>query len=489
MTKERIKSFILILLIINSINLTVQMWFDTGFWTSDEFLDSLRNIPIVRGIAGWFDTGGEEVFTGQQLYDETMKPRRVVVNGGNAREVYGKKTNSYDEVMAYIDSVIEDMKRTDVSVDQLTYEEWKNLFKAKSLFVDYGYETDYKNLNRMYRMSSSSGKFEQATNFTGFIIVPNELTGKCTLCMLNESDNTVVRHTFSANTEKLQSFIERSTYQKQLNNTFAFEINLDTLTTVEAGVERKVAFSPLTLLNIPAGSESNVIVQDNGAYKSYEDFEVFAEEALNVFGYTASSLRKNVKSDGTITFVENNATITFYYDGTIEYNAVSKENGLRVSNGVKTSYQAVHDVLNVAGMLWEKSKIAKKNLDYQLVSELADNDEGKYTIRFDNMINGTTVNYSNITGNAVMAQVEGGYIIHLVMHISDITETGHKNESAPVLMAIDSVYEGYGKDVMIIDDVYRCYDFDDDGKGIAKWVFKLKDESKILMVDTSEKKE
>lgn len=486
MNKERIKSFILILLIVNSINLTVQMWFDTGFWMSGEFMASLKEVPFIGGIVSYFDDD-EEVYTGQQLYDETMKPRRIVVNGGSAREVYSKKTDLYDEAITYIDAVIADMKGTDVTVDQLTYEEWKNLFKTKSVFVDYGYETDYKNLNRMFGMSSSSGKFEQATNFTGFIIVPNELTGICTLCMLNENDNTVVRHTFFADTEKLQGFIEGSTYQKQMNNTFAFEINLDTLTSAESDVERKVAFSPLTLLNIPTGDETSPIVQNNGAFKSYEEFERFSEEALNVFGYTASSLRKNVKSDGTTTFVENNATITFYFDGTIEYNAVSKENGLRVSNGGKTSYQAVHDVLNVVSMLWEKSDVAVKNLDYQLVSPLEDNDEGKYQIRLDNMIDGIAVNYSNVANNAVFAQVEGGYITRLVMHISDITETSHKNESAPVLMAIDSVYEGRGKDVMIIDDVYRSYDFDESGKGIAKWLFKLKDEDEVLVVDTSKK--
>ena len=99
MTKERIKSFILILLIINSINLTGQMWFDTGFWTSGEFFDSLREIPLIGSVINWIDVKEEETYNGQQLYDETMKPRRVVVNGGNAREVYGKKTSAYDEFM------------------------------------------------------------------------------------------------------------------------------------------------------------------------------------------------------------------------------------------------------------------------------------------------------------------------------------------------------------------------------------------------------
>ncbi len=485
MNKERIKSFILILLIVNSINLTAQMWFDTGFWATGEFWDSLKTIPVIGGIVSHFDNE-EEVYTGQQLYDETMKPRRVVVNGGGARDVFSKDTDYYDEAMRYVENLISEMKNAEVTVDKLSYEEWKNLFKSKSVFVDYGYATDYKNINRMYGMSSSSGKFEQATQFTGFIVVPNDLTGVCTITMLNESDSTVVRHSFSASTDELQSFIEHSTYQKQLNDTFAFEINLDVLASAETGIERKVAFSPLTLLTIPAGTESHAIVQNNGAFKSHEEFEGFAEKAITVFGYNASSLRKNVKSDGTITYVENNATITFYYDGTVEYGAVSKEKGLRVSTGGTTSYQAVHDVLNIVSMLWEKSDAEVKNMDYQLVSSLCDNDEGKYTVRLDNMINGAAVNYSNVTGNAVHAQVEEGYVTRLVMHLSDISQTGQKTESAPVLMAIDSVFEGYGKNAMVIDDVYRCYDFDDTGKGVAKWVFNLKDGDEVLVVDTSE---
>ena len=485
MNKERIKSFILILLIINSINLTVQMWFDTGFWTMNGLVEVLKDTPVVGDIISYFDKE-EEVYTGQQLYNKTMKPRRVVVNGGGARVVYLKESDYYNEAMQYIDVIMSDIKSKEVAVDEISYEEWKNLFKTKSLYVDYGYEMDFENLNRMYGMSTSSGKFRQATQFTGFIVVPNTTDGICEVCMLNESNNTVVRHSFSADVNDMYNFIEQSTYQKHQNDTFAFEINLDILTSAEDAVERKVAFSPLTLLTIPMGTETNAVLQNNGVFKSYEEFESFAEKALNIFGYTASSLRKNVRSDGTITFVENNATISFYYDGTIQYSAVSKENGLRFSNGNATSYQAVHDVLNVTGKVWAQSGMDTKNLDYQLVSPLSDDKNRKYTVRLDNMYKGTTINYSNITSNAVVAEVEEGYITELVMHLSNITETGRKTQSAPVLMAIDSVYAGYGKESMIIDDVYKCYDFDENGLGTAKWVFKLRDDNSVLVVDTSD---
>lgn len=485
MNKERIKSFILILLIVNSINLTLQMWFDSNLWNREVFWDALKDTPVIGDIIVFFDKDNDE-YIGEQLYDKTMKPRRVVVNGGGAREVYLKESENYNEAIQYVDDILSGLSSKNVTVDSIPYEEWKNLFKTKSLYVDYGYKMDSANLNKMYGMSSSSGKFTQASGFSGFIVVPDTATGRCTVCMLNESNNTVTRYIFSADTKILQSFIEQTTYQKQQNDTFAFEINLDVLTSAEDNVERKVAFSPLTLLTIPTENETNAVLQNNGAFANYEKFEEFAERTLNVFGYTASSLRKNVKNDGTITFVENNATITFYYDGTIEYNAVSKENGLRLSTGNTSAKQAVHDVLNIAGRVWENSGIDAKNLDYHLVSDLSDNSESIYTVKLDNMYNGTTINYSTVTNNAVLAEVEEGYITKLVIHLSDITETGQSTESAPVLMAIDTVYASYGRSGMIIDDAYRCYDFDESGRGTAKWVFKIRGDENILVVDTSD---
>lgn len=486
MNKERIKSFILILLIVNSINLTFQMWFDSNLWTNGNgFLDGLRKTPVIGDIISFFNKG-DEVYLGEQLYDKTLKPRRVVVNGGGAREVYLKESEYYNQAMQYVDSLMSGIKSKTVNADSISYDEWKNLFKTKSLYVDYGYKMDSANLSKMYGMSSSDGKFTQASGFSGFIIVPDTVTDTCTICMLNETDNTVARFSFSADVTPFQSFIEQSTYQKQQNDTFAFEINLDILTSAEDEVERKVAFSPITLLTILAENEKNEVLQNNGAFKNHEEFEAFAERTLNVFGYTASSLRKNVQSNGTISFIENNATIKFYYDGTIEYSAVSKESGLRLSNGNASAYQAVHDVLNVAGTVWENSGIDAKNLDYHLVSDLSDNSTGKYTVKIDNMYNGTAINYSTVTNNAVWAEVDEGYITKLVMHLSDITGTGHSTESAPVLMAIDSVYENYGKSSLVIDDVYRCYDFDESGKGTAKWVFKIRGDEGILVVDTSD---
>lgn len=486
MNKERIKSFILILLILNSVHLTVQLWFDSKLWPKGYgFWDSVKNSTIVDTVSSWFNQEQAE-YGGELLYTKTMKPRRVVVNGGGAREIHLKESDYYNEAMKYVDTIISEMKDENVETRNVEYDEWKNFFKAKSLYVDYGYSMDFSSLNKLYGLNSSTGKFRQATDFSGFIIIPDSVTNSCTVCMLNGADNTVTEHRFDADISSLVKFIEETTYQKQQNDAFAFEINLDVLTSTEEEVERKVAFSPLTLLTIPTEFERDVVLQSNKVFDNDEEFEIFSEKILNIFGYTASSLRKNVQNDGTIRFVENKATITFYTDGTIEYQAVAKDNGLRISNATASAYQAVCDVLNVTATVWERSGIESKNLDYQLVSDLADNKENKYTVKIDNMFEGTAINYSNITNNAVLSVVEEGYITKLVIHLSNITAGEQKLETPPVLMAIDTVYADYGDSGMIIDDVYKCYDFDKSGKGVAKWAFKVRGDEKILLMDMSD---
>ena len=462
------------------------MWFDSNLWPSGYgFLDSVKNSTVVTAITSLFGNGGENL-TGEQLYVKTMKPRRVVVNGGGAREVYLKESDYYNEAMRLIDVVLSDMKSADVTVSEISYDEWKNMFKTKSVYVDYGYSMDAESLNKLYGNGVNSGKFRQAYDFTGYILIPDVLSGTCTVCMYNETGNTVVEHRFSSDTAGLLNFIEDCTYQKQQNDAFAFEINLDTSTESENEVERNVSFSPLALLTIPTEVEKINTLEAEDVFESYDHLDTFSERALSIFGYKASALRKTVQSDGSITFVENNATIKFHYDGTIEYNAVSRENGLRLSNGNTGCYQSVCDVLMVAALVWKEANIDANILDFQLVSDLKDNKNGKYTVKIDNIYNGIAINFPDVCKNAIVAEVEEGYITKFTIHLSRIAKTETKKEIAPVHLAIDMLYSDHGNRGMVINDVYKCYDFNDEGKAYVKWAFEIRGDEEILVVDSSD---
>ncbi|MEE1042645.1 MAG: hypothetical protein UH854_01640, partial [Clostridia bacterium] len=170
----------------------------------------------------------------------------------------------------------------------------------------------------------------------------------------------------------------------------------------------------------------------------------------------------------------------------IEYSAVSKENGLRVSNGNLGCYQAICDVLSVAALVWDKADIDMNMLDFQLASDLTDNKSNKYSIKIDNIYNGIAINFPTVCKNAIVAEVEEGYIKKFTIHLSSINAMTQKREVAPVHLAIDMLYSNYGNRSMIINDVYKCYDFNEDGKAYVKWAFEVRGDEEILVVDSSE---
>ena len=143
--KEHIKSFILILLILNSVQMTVQLWFESNLWPGG--YDFLNSFSISKIIPFFGDNGD---LTEEKMYLNATKPRRVIVNGGGAREVYVIDSEDYNNAVEIVQEVVATMKSQSVNVQKISYEQWKNLFKGKSLYVDYGYDFDSTNLNVLF---------------------------------------------------------------------------------------------------------------------------------------------------------------------------------------------------------------------------------------------------------------------------------------------------------------------------------------------------
>ena len=475
--KEHIKSFILILLILNSVQMTVQLWFESNLWPGG--YDFLNSFSISKIIPFFGDNGD---LTEEKMYLNATKPRRVIVNGGGAREVYVIDSEDYNNAVEIVQEVVATMKSQSVNVQKISYEQWKNLFKGKSLYVDYGYDFDSTNLNVLFDAKSSQGKFEQFVGSGGFILTPDVVTNTCTICFLDSDSGDVYEHKFTCDGKKLLSFVEEQTYGKHQNDTFAFEINLDTTSEQGEEVERMVGLSPLALLNISPQPVSGTQIKTQGIFKNADELERFSESTLPIFGYSPSSLRKTVQNNGTIVYVENNATIKYHFDGTVEYNAVSKEKGMKKSNTTPDCNQAVNDVLKVIKELWSKAELDNDFLNLHLDSPLIDNKNNKYTVKFNNIFNGVVVNYQNGGNNVVSAEVEDGYITKFVIHFTNISDTGSESQIMPVLSAIDKLYADHGTSKMIIDDVYTCYDIKQNSGIDVGWAFKVRGTNEILVV-------
>lgn len=475
--KEHIKSFILILLIVNSIQLTAQLWLDSSsIGVTDGFGWSISNL-----FSFWKNDDGD--LSESQMYFNATRPRRIIVNGGGAREVYITDSESYEQAFDISQAVLNEMKKSSVSVQNISYQQWQNLFKGKSLYLDYGFDVDAATLNDMYGLQAEQSDFNSFKRASGILITPDVVTNTCSSAVWDEEEDSVYEHRINCDALRVLEFIEDCTIGKQQNDAFAFEINLDTKSTTVGEVERKVGLMPLSLLSISAEMLEEKQITTKSIFKDTADLEKFAEKALPVFGHNPSTLRKTVQSNGTVEFVENNATIKFMLDGTVQYSAVAKDRGMKISNGTPNANQAVNDVLKVVRQLWQESGMEQNSMNLHLASELIDNKENNYVVSFDNMYNGIVINYPDGLNHAVNARVEGGYITEFVMHFVDIEETEEILQTIPVLSAIDILYAGYGTDKMIINDVYKCYDLNDDENISVKWAFEVRGTKEILVIN------
>lgn len=466
--KEHIKSFILILLIINSIQLTVQIWFGGN---------------VLNNASGIFSFFGHKnnVLSEQQLYKNAVMPERIIVNGGGAREVYSLGGENYETAYSYAENTLKYFSENNVNVSKMSYDEWKNLFKGKSFYIDFGYDFDFNGLNDLLGISDAQSKFEQFLRASGVLIYPDRVLGKCSYNILDKTDNTVYEFEFDCNCSDMVEYITNTTYAKQQNYMFAFEINLDTSSYNTGNVEQMVELSPMTLLYVSDESEKEKTLISTPMFENTWEIERFAEKTLPVFGYNSSLLRKTVAGDGTVVYVENNATIKYYSDGTLEYNAVSDESGLKVSNG-KGNVKALNDVLKIVKELLDRSEFDVSLMNLHYSSELIDNKNNNYTVRLNNMHSGAVINYGNVSDCAVSAEIKNGYITNFVMHFVPFSESDELCDVVTVLSAIDSLYFGHSSK-MVINDVTKCYNFTDFGTVDLKWGFCADGDDRILVME------
>ena len=52
-----------------------------------------------------------------------------------------------------------------------------------------------------------------------------------------------------------------------------------------------------------------------------------------------------------------------------------------------------------------------------------------------------------------------------------------------MLSAIDLLYVDYSRDKIVIDDVYKCFDFKAPGEISVKWAFKIKNTDGVVVTE------
>ena len=468
--KERIKSFILILLVLCSVGLTSVTWMEERLWPEGYSLfANFKTLPVIRSFFG-------ETYS--QPLENLKKARKIVIADGNGKSsVFYNSDKSFEDVYSDIGTLVTGFMSGDIKVrekTELTKDNLRQMLNEQVMYayVSYPVASTPQLFGRLMGVSDSES-LSDISAVKDFFIFP---TGSESLELLAiDHDGTgVYRYELSyGGTEKLidafTSYV--ANVDPEHNCMFALEMNLDIADGSEAVKMKTVLDSFLVLDSAstaknrrPEIAGSNPLAADSGA----------ASRAIECFGYNPESIHRYVDGEGTRVYLENDSMLKIFKNGIIEYEATDPEHGILLS-GDGSLYESLNSAIRFAGDVYSAS--AGANFNVNVSGDLLYGQTGEMKFTFDYYFSGTPVTADISLGDekidhAIEITVENGNITRFLMLVREYEETENYIDTMTVYEAIDKIALMYSDSTepVSVADIFMSY-AEDGRSGIIRPVW------------------
>lgn len=440
--KERIKSFVLVVLVIVNFILGSKVLSTEKLWSGDGynfFVTGLKN-PITdffRNIKSHFN-GSRPIETHLEA------PELIIVNTGyqTSRRILVNNDSEFSVIL----EIASDFLRSAFSDKQqfavIPKDEFYSALTAKSIYLRYSTEYDaalYSHILGATR-TDFSGLFSQLRNIVisseGYVYVEDSDTG-AVYCCYTHNDTLALNEIIDSRSS--------DEYSDTPVINYAFDLGFD-----KSFATQKTVLSPM----IPIFSDSfeveavSVSRPLSSADSSYNDAAVTA--ILPLFNMNPNSFRRYTEVDGTVVFVENNATLKISPDGCLSYTA--NDNGISLSPASLTpTYDTVTAVADFVDSI---NRAANSSAIMQLSSKLTSSElsASEYKITLDYTANGRRVKLDS--GNsepAVTATISDNRLIAYRHHIRSFAPTGDYSQVENYIFALDDAIANFQNQITDIE--------------------------------------
>ena len=468
--KERIKSFILILLVLCSVGLTSVTWMEEGLWPEGYSLfANFKTLPVIRNFF-------KETYS--QPLENLKKARKIVIADGNGKSsVFYNSDKSFEDVYSDIGTLVTGFMSGDIAVrekTELTKDNLRRMLNEQVMYayVSYPVASTPQLFGRLMGVSDPAS-LSDISAVKDFFIFP---TGSESLELLAiDHDSTgIYRYELSyGGTEKLidafTSYV--ANVDPEHNCMFALEMNLDIADGSEAVKMKTVLDSFLVLDSAstatnrrPEIAGSNPLSADSGA----------ASRAIECFGYNPESIHRYVDGEGTRVYLENDSMLKIFKNGIIEYEATDPEHGILLS-GDGSLYESLNSAIRFAGDVYSAS--AGANFNVNVSGDLLYGQTGEMKFTFDYYFSGTPVTANISLGDekidhAIEITVENGNITRFLMLVREYEETENYIDTMTVYEAIDKIALMYSDSTepVSVADIFMSY-AEDGRSGIIRPVW------------------
>lgn len=334
MFKEKVKTSIIVILIINLFFLTYQAWFKSGILGSNWPYFSFSDLPFMR------------VFQRNSFVsvpkENLSKPRKIVVNDGELWVPYYNSDEAFDKLNENTAIVLKALFEGKVEEEkQINYAEWLNLLTEPSVYVEYPIAVEPRMLALVLNTS-----FEKLPSEIGIIsdaiIIPE---GEQSVYVALKDANTSEAYRFLVTSEDI-AFPEEvlAMYTDKYRRDGYYEFAFSTLLGEGLG-ENSVKVADLVLFSDNESTYRDIYASNPMEDKGHSGI-------LKSFSFNPKPLRYYSDGYGADNYVENYATVTIFPDGYIEYSAVDSDKGIDLGEYGDNEYEILNRAIDFAEKVW-----------------------------------------------------------------------------------------------------------------------------------------
>lgn len=468
MLKERIKSSVILLLIVNVIFLTSEIWFVYGsHHVGQKLLSYTKSLPV---ISRFFPTEAPYSIPKENL----SLPRKFLINDGSLWMAYYNTDIGYSPIEQRTRNIIKGFLKGEISASkQINYDTWQAGLESYSIYVEYPIAVSMQLFCKVMDVDSELTPKEIST-LHDFIIIPS--SDESDICLLVRDYN---------NKDLIYAYMLDSSYKFPSSDLSIYANSGDGYyepafsTGLLLSEESNVTLSPLVLFS-DSQPTSNVISSHNLINDKSRDL-LLENFAMNI------STKPYQDKEGSLNYIENYASAKIHTDSVFEYISVDNSKGILLDE-TGDAYAVLNAAIDFAEKTWKC--VSDEPLNVLLTSDLSDyNSQKPYVFKFDYYYNGRPValslnneNGHNSLKNAIEMTVYNGKLISYRQYMRSYGVLTEEPLSAPFITALDyfvNIFEDEEQNVLI-KDIYIGYLDDGTNTPIkAGWLAKVNNENKV----------
>lgn len=375
MMKERVKSFILVILVAFSLVLAEKILVDEKLWPTGY---------------NFFSIGKNLKKPDQSVADNLTAPERIIVNTGyqSSRFEYLRTSSEFKKIYGVASDILKTaFEKPARNISPASAENWYSALTGKSIYLAYPTSYSAKNFSELL----GSGRTE--ATFKSFSDIVIEENGNV---YVNDNGSF---HKIETNSheisEIIENILEAGTENQSVIN-YSFDLNFDK----EFG-SQKTILAPMIPIYSDAVS-ANLVYSENPVMKDNEISQKTVNQILSAFSVNPNSMWRYTEADGTLVFVENTGVLKISTDGVLTFTA--SDAGINLSSG--SSSDTYDNVSGVAEFIDTVNLAINQNTEMSIASPLTE--DNAQTFAFDYNVSGIPVKYTQ--NNAVKVTVRNGYI-------------------------------------------------------------------------------